>query len=63
MSARHHHDDPPWTAITLEEYNALMADRDRPLTAGPMAKRQATLDPPPPAKSILDWLIDGGGRQ
>ena len=60
MSARHHHDDPPWTAITLEEYNALMADRDRPLTDGPMAKRQAPLDPPPPPKSIIDWLIDGG---
>lgn len=53
-------DEPAWTAITLDEYNALMADRDRPLTDPPMSKRQATLDPPTPERSIIDWLIDGG---
>lgn len=49
-----------WEAITLEEYRALMANRDRPLTDPPMAKRKATLDPPTPERSIIDWLIDGG---
>lgn len=47
-------------AITLEEYRLLMADRDRPLTDPPMAKRKPALDPPPLQRSILDWLIDGG---
>ena len=53
----------PATAITLEEHDALMANRRRPLTQGPMRRARVPDDDSTSSPSLIDTYIQPKGDQ